>query len=242
MRLCGDLPMDCISDETRPTIEWRVHSNPQDFARQEFNSLLKGYRRNLQQTQPLHIEVVAEKLTVQSIISPICAKYNIPYTIGRGYGSLPSRWEIVKRFRKSGKEKLCLIILGDFDPEGVNIGECLLQSMREDFGEENTEAVRAGLNQEHIKRYKLSNNPAEAKKGSSRYKDFISRFGKDVYELEALTPKQLQKILTETIDSVLDKELFNKEIGFEKQEAAYLQTIRTKVNNDCLSLLGVDDE
>ncbi len=95
--------METIEDETRPTTEWNVHSNPQDFARCELDNLLKGYRRNLQQTQPLHIEIVAEKLTVQGIIRPVCGKYNIPYTIGRGYSSLPARYEMIKRFKRSGK-------------------------------------------------------------------------------------------------------------------------------------------
>ena len=237
LRLDGTIPMNCIADETRPTTSWYVHANAQDFARSELDDFLKGYRRNLQQTQPLHIEVVAEKLTLKSIIRPVCAKFNVPYTIGRGYGSLPSRWEIVQRFRRSGKEHLCLIVLGDLDPEGINIGESLLQSIREDFGEYGTEAVRAGLNPEHIRRFHLSDNPAEAKESSSRYADFVKHYGRRVYELEALEPKQLQEILTEAIDSVIDRNLFNEELEAEKQDAAYLQAVRRRICDDCLSWL-----
>ncbi|TKJ34629.1 MAG: chromosome partitioning protein ParB [Planctomycetes bacterium B3_Pla] len=237
LRLDETIPMSAIADETRPTTSWYVHANAQDFAQKEFNDLLKGYRRNLQQTQPLHIEVVAEKLTLKPFIKPICGKYNIPYTIGRGYGSLPSRWEIIQRFRRSGKERLCLIVLGDLDPEGVNIGESLLQSMREDFGEDGTEAVRAGLNPEHVQRFHLSENTAEAKTSSSRYADFVQRFGRQVYELEALGPNQLQDILTEGIDSLIDKRLFNIELEAEREDATYLQAVRKKVRDDCLSWL-----
>ncbi len=240
LRLSDEIPMNAIEDETRPTIVWDVHSTPQDFARCELDNLLKGYRRNLQQTQPLHIEVVAEKLTVQGIIRPVCGKYNIPYTIGRGYSSLPARYEMVERFTRSGKERLLLLVLGDLDPEGVNIGESLLQSIREDFGIENAEAVRVGLNPKHIERFNIYNN-TEAKKKSARYKGFVKRFGKKVYELEALSPEQLQTILSETIDSVIDVEAFNTELEAEKSDAAYLQAVRERIYENALELID-DDE
>jgi hypothetical protein len=130
-----------------------------------------------------------------------------------------------------------LIVLGDLDPEGININESLLQSIREDFGEYDTEAIRAGLNLEHVRRFHLSDNPAEAKESSSRYTDFVKRYGRRVYELEALEPEQLQEILTETIDSIMDKNLFNIELEAEKQDAAYLQAVRKRICDDCLSWL-----
>jgi hypothetical protein len=240
LRLIGEIPMNAIEDETRPTIVWDVHSTPQDFARCELDNLLKEYRRNLQQTQPLYIEIVAEKLTVKGIIHPVCGKYNIPYTIGRGYSSLPTRYEIVERFKRSGKDRLCLLVLGDFDPEGVNIGESLLQSIREDFGVENAQAIRVGLKPEHIERFNIHNN-TEAKKDSARYKGFVKRFGKKVYELEALSPEQLQTILSEAIDSVIDAEAFNAELEAEKSDAAYLQAVREQIYEDALELID-DDE
>jgi len=237
LRLTGKIPMNAIADPTRPTTEWDVHDNPKDFVRKELDHFLKGYRRNLQQTQPLHIEVIAEKLTVESIIEPVCGKYNVPYTIGRGYGSLPSRSKIVQRFKRSGKDRLLLLILGDFDPEGVNIGESLLQAMREDFNEDNTAAVRVGLNPGHIERFNLHDNTSEAKSTSSRYKAFVQRYGKKVYELEALSPEQLQTILSEAIDSVLDVQLFNAELEDERKDATYLQAVRKSISSNTLDLL-----
>ncbi len=237
LRLTGEIPMTAIADPTRPTSSWYVHSSPQDFAREELDDFLKGYRRDLQQSQPIHIEVVAEKMTVQSIIEPVCGKFNIPYTICRGYPSLPARYEMVERFKRSGKERLLLLVLGDFDPEGINIGESLLQSLREDFGVKNAQAVRVGLNPEHVERFNLSDNTAEAKETSARYKGFVKRFGKKVYELESITPEQLQHILSEAIDSVIDVELFNTELKAERSDAAYLQVVRERIYDNALDLL-----
>lgn len=60
-------------------------------------------------------------------------KFCIPYTIGRGYSSLPPRKAMHTRFKKSGKEKLILLILSDHDPEGWDIAETFAKSMRDDF-------------------------------------------------------------------------------------------------------------
>ena len=239
MRLNGDIPMHCIEDSTRPSVEWAVHANPQDFARGELSGLLKGYRRNLQQSQPLHLEIIAEKLTVQNIIKPVCGRYNVPYTIGRGYGSLPARRKIVQRFKDSGKERLYLVVLGDLDPEGVSIGECLLQSIRQDFGVYNAQAVRSGLCPEQVN--KLAHNSQEAKLTSSRYAAFVEQYGKKAYELEAVSPEELQAILAETNDSLLDADAFNAELEAEKEDAVYLAGLREIIRDDALAALGGDE-
>ncbi|MEN6307991.1 MAG: ParB N-terminal domain-containing protein [Anaerohalosphaeraceae bacterium] len=237
LRLTSRIPMYAIADPTRQTSKWYIHNNVQDFSRGEIDDFLTRYYRNLQQSQALYIEVVAEKMTVQGIISPVCEKYCINYTIGRGYSSLPARNEIVKRFKKSGKEKLLLLVMSDYDPEGIDIGESILQSLREDLHIYNAEAVRVGLNREHVERFGLTDNPAEAKESSARYKKFVQQYGKKVYELEALTPSQLQGILTETIDSVIDIPAFNAELDKEKRDAAYLVAVRKRLIESAIDII-----
>jgi len=101
-RLEGRVPWGAIADETRPTMLWEVHREAQGFIRSELDAFLKGYWRDLIQSQPNHVEIVAEKLTVKSIIEPVAARYTIPATIGRGFASLDPRYQIVKRFRQTG--------------------------------------------------------------------------------------------------------------------------------------------
>ena len=110
-RLEGHIPMNVIADETRPVSQWDAHDTVRPFLRRELDGFLKGYFRNLQQSQPNHLEIVGEKLTVQNILKPIAWQYRIPLTIGRGYSSLPPRYGMAERFRKSGKEKLILLVL-----------------------------------------------------------------------------------------------------------------------------------
>ena len=111
LRLAGEIPMHAIGDETRPVTQWDVHPDPRGFVRREVGRFLKGYRRDLQRSQPCHIEVICEKNTARPIIEPAAGRYGIPVTTGRGYCSLPPRAEMAGRFFRSGKTRL--VLLGD---------------------------------------------------------------------------------------------------------------------------------
>ena len=107
-----------IADETRPVETWLVHRCAGDFMRAELGRMFKGYWRDLMASQPLHIEIIGEKNTLGGTIRPVASEYCIPLTLGRGFCSLPPRYDLAKRFKNSGKEKLLLLIVSDFDPEG----------------------------------------------------------------------------------------------------------------------------
>ncbi len=230
-RIEGEISWDTIHDPTRPVTIWKVFKSTGPFLQGELNELLKGYYRNLQQSQPDHIEIVGEKNTIESIISPVAADYCIPLTIGRGYSSLSPRHEMAKRFRESGKDKLIIIFLSDFDPEGEDIAHSFARSMRDDFKIENIVPIKAALTAEQVQSLKLPPQ-MKAKKGSSRRKKFVGRHGDDVFELEAIPPDQLQQILRETIDKVLDLAAFNAEIDKEKKDALHLKALRSRIKQN----------
>jgi hypothetical protein len=186
---------------------------------------LKDYYRDLQQSQPDHIEIVGEKNTVEGVIRPVAGKYCIPYTIGRGYCSLPPRHEMSKRFRRSGKSRLILLVLSDFDPEGEDIGHSFARSMRDDFGVARVESIKVALTDQQVASLGLPPQ-MKAKTGSSRHAKFTDRHGDDVFELEAIHPEQLQDMLRKAIDNVLDVDAFNAEVNAEKEDAAKLDVIR----------------
>ncbi len=225
-RLTGQIPFTAIADPTRPVVLWDVFPGVQGFIRRELEWFLKQYRRDLQQTQPLHVEIVGEKNTIASVIRPVAEAYSIPFTIGRGYASLSPRYDIVKRFQGSGKAKLLLLFLSDFDPEGDDIAHSFVRSIRDDFDVANVEAVKVALTRAQVQRLELP-PLIKAKAGSSRRKAFVERHGGEyVWELDALSPVQLQNILREAIRSVLDMDAYRAELKAEQNDAAQLEAIR----------------
>jgi len=228
-RLTGEISFDAVHDPTRPVVTWRVDQHPGPFIRRQLNDFLKGFYRDLMQSQPNHIEVIGEKNTIEGAIRPVAMEYTIPYCIGRGYSSLPPRCEMAQRFKRSGKENLILLVLSDFDPEGEDIGRSFAQSMRDDFGIANIRPVKVALTQDQVENLRLP-PIMKAKKTSSRYGGFVEKHGENVFELEAIPPDTLQAILRRAIDSVIDVKAFNAEIDKEKQDAAHLDTVRRQAH------------
>ncbi len=242
-RLCGLVPMNDIADETRAVTTWKVYRDVQDYIQDEFDGFLQDYWRDLMQSQPNHIELVAEKNTVASIVTQVTAKYCIPTTIMRGYCSLPPRHAMAQRFHRSGKSKFILLIVSDFDPDGEEIAHSLAKSLRDEFGVRHIEPVKVALTAAQVEMFKLAGD-AEAKHTSSNYRKFVQKYGKDVHELEALSPAQLQTLIAKGIDSVLDVEAFNAELDQEKADAESLALVRESVREAMLERLDGegDDE
>lgn len=224
-RLAGDIPFEAIHDPTRPVVNWAVYSSTAPFIRTELDEFLKGYYRDLMQSQPNHIEIIGEKNTIEGMLRPVAMDYTIPYTIGRGYSSLPPRENMAERFRRSGKEKLVLLVLSDFDPEGEDIGRSFAQSMRDDFGIDAIVPVKVTLTADQVARLGLPPG-LTAKKTSSRRKRFVERHGEHVFELEAIPPPTLQQYLRDAIGNVINVAAYNAEVDREAEDAAYLDVVR----------------
>jgi len=231
-RYQGLIPFDCIADATRPTIEWDGWDCAQEFITEKTMDFLNGFQLNLQASQPKHIEFLAEKKTLAQIIRPVCAKFHVPYTLGSGYSG-PSVWsKMVERFRESEKERMVLVIASDYDPEGFDLADDAVRSLRQHFGID-VEYVRAAVNREQIDELELATDFNPAKSGGSRLNSFIQRTGgTETWECEALPPKYLQESIREAFRSVMDMDIYNAatdqeraatdEIFAVKQELAHV--------------------
>ncbi len=236
-RLDGSVEMGVVSDETRPVKVWMVDREPGTFIQRHLDGFLRGYSRDRLQSQPNHIEIVCEKNTIDGIITPIAMDYCIPITSGRGYCSLPPRHAIAQRYRNSGKTKLILLIVSDFDPDGEEIAQSLARSIRDDFCVDEIHPIKVALTADQVGELDLPVS-SKAKPGSSQYHKFIGRHGEDVYELESLKPRQLQQILRDAIDSVLDIDAYNHEVDSEKRDAAEVQSLKKVAYRTFTELTG----
>jgi len=223
-RLSGEIPMDSIEDTTRPIQPGGGFASPEQFVKQETQNFLRGYSRDLQQGQPHHLEILLEKNALRSVIESVGREFCIPVTTGRGYASLGPRQDMAERFRMSGKKRLVLLILTDFDPDGEQIASSFARSMRDDFGI-SVHPVKVALTQEDVR---LNNLPSDmdAKPSSPHYKKFVAKYGTRAVELDAAPVKLLQDKLRDVINSYLDINVFNTQIEEEAKDAALLEAHR----------------
>jgi hypothetical protein len=226
-RLSGQIPMHAIADPTRPIRLSAGFDNFQEFFKQEADNFLAGYRRNLMQGQEVHIEVLLEKAALSSVVERVARRYCVPVTTTRGFPSLTPRFELVQRFRRSGKKVLVLLILSDFDPDGEMIASSIARSLRDDFGvlESSMRAIKVGLTYEDV----LTNNfpsDLEAKPSSPNYAAFVTQYGDRVVELDAAPVKWIQQKLADAIEEEIDTEEFAAQESLEEQDSVFIEAQR----------------
>ena len=228
-RLTGEVPIQAIEDTTRPVLEGGGFDTVGMYIGQEIENFLTGYYRNLQQGQPHHIEIILEKNALRTVIEEVAREYCIPITTTRGYASIPPRHDVYRRYKQSGKSKLILLCLTDFDPDGDEIAESFCRSMRDDFGITNIQSFKVALTQEDVEKYDLPSD-MDAKKTSVNYKKFFKRYGTNrAVELDAAPVELLQEKLRGAIESVLDMDEFNAQIKIEEQDAMEIEARRAVV-------------
>jgi hypothetical protein len=240
LRLNGKIPWEAFDDFTRPKKEFPAFRDVRHFVRQQIERLFAGYWRLLLQSQPCHVEVVCEKNTVYHMGCRVTKKYQIPTSSGRGFNSIDPWHDLYESFRNSQKERLIVIVLSDYDPEGELIPIVGARTLRDDFGmdPDKFDIVKAGVTEHQIHKYHL---PPQnfAKESSPNYDWFVKRNnGNDaVYELEALEPQNMMDDLESVIQAVIDIDLFNREATIEQEEAVYLDAAR-KAAMEALKGLG----
>lgn len=238
LRLNGELPWEAFDDPTRPLTTFRPFSNVRQFVRHEVNSLFNGYWRNLLQSQPNHIECLCEKNTVYHMALSVTRRFQVPTSSGRGFNSIDPYYDLYQRYRQSGKERLIVITLTDFDPEGQMIPQVAGRTLRDDFGVDDFDIIPAGVTRKQIEDYELPPQNV-AKETSSNHRWFVEQNDGDdtAYELEALDPEDMLRDLESVITSTLDMDLFNREAAAEQEDATYLQAVRKSASEALKGLL-----
>jgi hypothetical protein len=235
-RVAGLISWDAIEDVTRPTDLYAAFWNPAQFFRQEFEHFLKGYWRNRLQSQPHHVEIVAEKLTVRTILQKVAEEFRMPLTITRGMSSLPPKKAIHNRYMASQKDKLILLVVSDLDPAGDAIAEDLVKSFRRDFDVTNIEAYKVALTIDQVEQFSLAPS-MEAKEGSPTYQAFVDKYGiTAAYELEAMNPSDLAAQLESAIKDVLDLDLYNQELAAEEADSTAIISVQEQAERFFKSL------
>lgn len=151
----------------------------------------------------------------------------MPLTIMGGMNTIVPKKKIVDRYRCSQKGmqeqgKLIILAISDLDPAGDAIVNDLLKSFRRDFGIRKIEVYKVALTIDQVEDFDLTPS-MDAKEKSPTYDAYVAKYDTtDAWELEALAPADLVKVLTHAIEEVIDIDLFNQEVGAEQADAAKL--------------------
>jgi len=211
-RLAGLIDWNHITDRTRYVRDLSHWDSPEGVV----HSAAESFRVNMWEEQNDYVEVWIEKDALVGVITSICQQWDVPFLSCRGYVSQSEMWRASCRFTKQehmGKNTF-IIHLGDHDPSGVNM-TADIQNRLYGFNSE-VEVCRVALTMEQIEKYDPP--PNYAKETDSRYRDYVLEYGERCWELDALEPEIIEKLVADTTQKHLNFNLW-KEKKHEEEEA-----------------------
>lgn len=225
-RLAGLVDWQSIVDLERKVYHPTDFESPTEFVER----VLPIYRHDRWEGQENYVEVWVEKNGMTVSIEPVTRKLHVPLVANKGYGSMTNLYEGSKRFldaAEAGKD--CHILyLGDHDPSGLDMDDDIGRRM-EMFGA-SVLVQRIALTTEQVETYNPPPNPA--KLTDSRAKEYIKRFGHTSWEVNALSPTDLNDFLERRIEKLIDYGALQSVLKEEEQEKAWLKTTVEKALRD----------
>ena len=114
-----------------------------------------------------------------------------------------------------------ILHFGDHDPSGIDMTRDIADRLHL-FGSE-VDVRRVALNMDQIDQYDPPPNPA--KLSDSRSEKYVSEFGPNSWELDALEPRVLAALVDLEIDEVLEEDLWAEDVATEARNKSELSLV-----------------
>lgn len=210
-RLAGLMRWDAIEDRTREFITRSSWHSPQSV----LHSAARGYHMDMWDNQPARVFVIVEKEALVGVLEKTCNTYDVPLLAARGYPSGTVLREFAREMvmpALDNRQRAIMIHLGDHDPSGIDMSRDLEERMQM-FAECDRlgtwfEFRRIALNMDQILEQHPPPNPA--KNTDARFKGYKKKFGAQSWELDALSPRYLNDLVSDEIDIEIDPNEWDK--------------------------------
>lgn len=230
----GIIPFNTFIDHERSVIG-NTPSDPTDVDSQvkkgkaQVVAWMNAYSKNKWENQDNHIEVWVEKKALQSVFSNPCSDLEVALFPCKGYPSLTLLHEAAERFKYITDElqkNVIILYFGDYDPSGEDIPRSIEETLY-DMGCY-IDVQRILLLESDVYHYDLP--PAPTKKTDSR----SSKWGGiGQVELDALDPKELDRVIRKEVDRHFDNDLYHELLIQEEFERAeYKRLLKEYVENE----------
>lgn len=219
-RMAGLIDWEAIEDRTRNVQSKPTWSDPEAI----IDACAAQFRVNRWADQPAHVEVWIEKEALVGVIEPVCNEFFVPFFACRGYTSQSEQWRAGRRLRRMHRngKRVVVLHLGDHDPSGLDMTRDNDERLALFAGAEDiVEIRRLALNMDQVRQYRPPPNPA--KETDSRFADYIKRHGDQSWELDALDPTVIDRLIRTQIDELIDGDAWKAAIAREDQYREQLE-------------------
>jgi hypothetical protein len=212
----GLISWDWIVDETRALERVATWDDPEQYV----ECVIRSYRRDFWNLQPVRVEVWSEKGTVRGVLDPVLDAYGVGFRVMHGFSGATTIYDVAQ---DDDGRPLVVLYVGDYDPSGLCMSEHDLPDRLAKYGGDHVALQRIALCREHLSG--LPSFPASDKKRDPRYRWFVRNFGQRCWELDALDPNNLREIVQQAIEAEIDPATWNRCAAIEKPERQSLRTV-----------------
>lgn len=214
-RMNGLIDWGVIVDRTRFLRGHNNWENPPAFLR----DTAYRYRLDSRSDQDSLIEVWIEKDALIGVISRPCSELDVDYFACRGYVSLSEMWRAAQRYQYDGRP-VVILHLGDHDPSGIDMTRDIEDRLIT-FGCDQIEVHRIALTIEQVEEYHCPPNFVKLK--DTRTDEYMNKYGKDSWELDALPPQVMADLVKKNVDQLTNKAKRQRRIELQEEQKAGLQ-------------------
>jgi hypothetical protein len=227
-RYAGIVDWNAIEDRGREPIQ---PSEFDDLA-SLVDAALRSYRRPRWRDQPRYVELWVEKQALAGVLEPVARRFHVTLMVNKGYSSASAMKESAERLIAAsvyGSKPVEVLYLGDHDPSGEDMVRDVYERLSE-FGVVDLEVTKLGLTMEQIRQFDPPPNPAKIT--DSRAAAYIAKYGEHSWELDALPPDELNRLVTEAIESRVDGARMNALIEQEKRDKSRLREAAAQLRSE----------
>ncbi len=218
-RLAGLVDWELMEDRTRNLREDPSWSSPESI----ISVCADTFRIDKWKNQPYRPEVWIEKDALAGVFERVCQELQVPYFSCRGYTSQSEMWVAGQRLKKWVRARQTPIILhfGDHDPSGIDMSRDITDRLQMFMG--GTEFQRLALNMDQVEEFSPPPNPAKVT--DSRAASYISIYGDESWELDALDPDTLAGLVRTAIEGIRDQGEWDIAIEEEEEHRRLLRAV-----------------
>lgn len=223
-RLAGMIDWAHLEDRGREAYDVHWLGHEPDSQAELVRAAQNFYALDLWEGQPRRIEVWVEKQALEEVAERAAGAFRTGYFACKGYVSQSEMWHAGRRLRNArlaGYDPLVLH-LGDHDPSGIDMTRDIEERLSL-FAEGPVEVRRIALNMPQIE--ELNPPPNYAKVTDSRFESYRELYGEESWELDAVEPEELIKLIKAAIREELDGELFDERVRAEADARAEFDDI-----------------
>lgn len=218
-RRAGLIDWTAIVDRTRSLRSLANWTSPNEI----IDGAASQFRLDLWRTQSVYVEVWFEKDALMGVFERAANRYRIPFFSCRGYTSDSEVWVAAQRLsRISRRRDVVVLHFGDHDPSGLDMTRDITDRLRL-FGADSVDVRRLALNMDQVEQYDPPPNPA--KETDSRFAKYLDLYGDESWELDALEPTVLARLITDEVSELIDKPEWAIQREAEARAKAELRSI-----------------